>query len=251
MSLKRTLELSLALANAEFKLRNEGSYLGILWYMAEPVLTFLLLAGVFSKSLGQDIQSYPLYLLVGIIMFKLFQKITTDCTKIIRDNRFIIKSIKFPTEALVNTVILKTLYSHVFEVLFLIGVVLYYGGPTEGLVFYPIVLVPFVIFTAGVSFTLAALTVYFTDVEYIWIFLSRLLWLGTPIFYTIEEHGSIFLLNLLNPNYYFITIARDLAVYNRIPEPWMIAGMIGYSALSIAAGVIIFNRFKPKFSEQI
>ncbi|MBD3260723.1 MAG: ABC transporter permease, partial [Candidatus Altiarchaeales archaeon] len=73
---KRLWGLSLSIAEAEFKLRNEGSYLGILWYLLEPLLMFILLLFVFSKSLGQDIPHYPLYLLVGIIVFNFFQKVT-------------------------------------------------------------------------------------------------------------------------------------------------------------------------------
>jgi len=51
--IKKTLSLGFSLASAQFKLRNEGSYLGVLWYLLEPLSFFailLFLAGVISDS---------------------------------------------------------------------------------------------------------------------------------------------------------------------------------------------------------
>ena len=67
--LKKTITLSVALARAHFKLRNEGIYLGIAWYLLNPLLLFAILFFVFSDRLGSSIPYYPAYLFLGIIMF--------------------------------------------------------------------------------------------------------------------------------------------------------------------------------------
>src|SRR4030042_3140482 len=96
MKLRHFLDLSLEIAKSSFKLRNEGSYLGIFWYLLNPLLLFLLLLLVFSDRLGNSIPSYPLYLLLGIVIFNFFQQATTESTKIIvRDYGELIKSINF------------------------------------------------------------------------------------------------------------------------------------------------------------
>ena len=112
--LKKGLNLAVVLAKMEFKLRNEGSYLGIFWYLLNPILTFFVLLIVFGNKLGQNIPNYSLYLLLGIIMFNFFRQVTIESTKIIQDNRWLIKSINFPREILINSIILKTLFSHIF-----------------------------------------------------------------------------------------------------------------------------------------
>lgn len=250
--LKSFLGLSLQLAKAGFKLRNEGSYLGILWYLLNPLLLFILLFLIFSDRLGVGIPSYPLYLLLGIIIFNFFQKATTESTKtIIKDYRGIIKSINFPRESLIGGIVLKTLFSHLFEIILFIIFLLIFGGSLIGLLFYPLILLIFCFFVFGSSLILASLTVYFIDLENIWFFVSKLIWLGTPIFYAIGGQTRLFYLNLLNPLYYFITIAREIIIYSRIPELWMIAGALGYCLLFLIIGLLIFNLLKIKFAEMI
>jgi ABC-2 type transport system permease protein len=251
MGVKRILGLSLALAKAEFKLRNEGSYLGIFWYLLNPLLMFALLMLVFSNRLGSDIPNYPLYLLLGIIMFNLFQQATTESTKNIYQHDNIIKSIKFPYEVLLLSTILKVAFSHIFEVIVLIIFLLFFKIPLIGMVFYPAVLFFMIIFTLGVSFILSILTIHFMDMENIWAFASRLLWFATPIFYAVGGQTKLFLFNLFNPMFYFITVARDLIVYFKVPSLWMITGMVGFSLLSLFAGLFLFTSLKKKIAELV
>lgn len=248
---REILRLSIALAKAEIKLKNEGSYLGIFWYLLNPLLMFGLLLAVFATRLGQDIPFYPLYLLLGIIMFNLFQQTSTESTRIIHQNYSIIKSINFPRESLITAVILKSLFSHVFEIILFFIIALCFKAPSAGICFYPAVLLFFCLFCFGSSLIMSSLTVYFIDLENIWIFVSRLIWFGTPIFYAIEGQNRLFAINLFNPMYYFVTIARDLIIYKRLPELWMAAGMVSYSLLFLLAGLFIFNTLKIKFAEMI
>src|SRR4030043_292518 len=104
--------LSLSLAKFKFKLRNEGSYLGIIWYLLSPLFFFTLLFFIFNERIGSNIQNYPLYLLIGIIMFNFFQSVTSEAATIILTNRGLIKSIKFPRESLVLSNLLRALFSH-------------------------------------------------------------------------------------------------------------------------------------------
>ncbi len=252
MAIKQVFGLSFQLAKAGFKLRNEGSYLGILWYLLNPLLLFLLLLLVFSDRLGNNIPNYPIYLLLGIIIFNFFQNSTAESAKIItRDYGGIIKSINFPRESLIGSLVLKNLFSHLFEIILLIVFILIFKSSLAGLVFYPIILLFFCMFIFGACLILSSLTVYLVDLENIWFFGSRLIWLGTPIFYVIGGQTRLFYINLLNPLYYFITIAREIIIHSRIPELWMIFGAIGYSLLFLLAGMIIFNKLKVKFAEMI
>lgn len=243
--------LSLAIAKAEFKLRNEGSYLGILWYLLAPVLTFLLLLGIFADRLGQNIPNYPLYLLLGIILFNYFQKVSNEAVNIIQPNAGIIKSIHFHREALIGSTVLKTLFSHIFEVIVLIIFLLAFGISVKTMIFYPAILLFLALFAFGAALILSSLQIYFFDLDNIWLFASKLIWFGTPIFYAIEGQTKLFTLNLFNPMFYFITIARDLIVYGRMPEIWMMLGAIGYSLLSLIIGLFIFKKLKPRFAELI
>jgi len=249
---KNFWQLSFALAKAQFKLRNEGSYLGIFWYLLNPLLMFILLFSIFSDRLGSEIPFYPLYLLLGIIMFNFFQQATTESTRaIIGGYGPLIKSINFPRESLIISIILKTLYSHIFEIILFIILIFILGASLNGLIFYPIILILFCLFTFGSCLILSALTVYFIDLDNIWNFIVRVIWFATPVFYEIGGQTKLFYLNLFNPIYYFITIARNLIIYTKAPELWVITGAAFYSLLFLIIGLLIFNKLKIKFAELI
>ena len=98
----KTFNLSFQLAKANFKLRNEGSYLGVFWYLLNPLLTFILLFFIFSNSTGAGIENYALYLLLGVIIFNFFQQTTTEATQIIlKQYHYLIKSIIFDKEFII------------------------------------------------------------------------------------------------------------------------------------------------------
>lgn len=247
----QTLRLMIAFALIGFKLRNEGSYLGLLWYLLNPILTFLLLLLIFQKPLGNSIPNYPLYLLMGVMMFNFFQLVTTESTKVVNNYRGVIRSIYFPREVLIGQLVFKTFLSHMFEMLLYVFLMIFFQIPLWGLLYYPFILLFLSLFTLGVSFALCALTVYISDLENVWSFASRLLWFATPIFYTAQEIPGISVLNMLNPMYYFITIARDTIIYQHSPEPFLILGMVGYSITSLLFGLWIFTHLKAKFAEMI
>jgi ABC-type polysaccharide/polyol phosphate export permease len=248
---RRVLSLGLEIAKAVFKLRNEGSYLGIIWYLLNPVLMFFILFIIFSDRLGGDIPRYSAYLLLGIIMFNYFQSVTQESTQIIRTNASVIKTIPFPPIALNWSVVMVALFSHAFELL--IFVVLLIGTKTLswGILVYPLIVILFTLFCLGCSLVLSALAVYFTDLYHIWSFAVRLLWLGTPIFYSFGEDSILFKFNLLNPIFYFITIARDLIIYGDMPQIWAIAGAVGFAAVMLIGGLAIHNSLKHKLPELI
>ncbi|MFH1308289.1 MAG: ABC transporter permease [archaeon] len=251
MTLKYFVKLSYTLAKAEFKVKNEGKYLGILWYILNPLLVFMLLLFIFSKNIGTNIENYTLYLLLGIIMANIFQQITIDSTKILSSYKGIIKSIKFPRQALVAAAVLKTLFTHVFELIIFILILIIMGKLTLTIIFYPIIILFFMMLIFGISLILSSLNVFFTDLDNIWAFLSKLIWFATPIFYTISNNSKLFIINLLNPLYYFITITREIIIYNSLPEMWLFTGALLHTLIFLALGILIFKKLDKKFAEVI
>lgn len=249
--LKSIWRLSLSRAKAEFKLKNEGTLLGPFWYLLSPILMLLLLLGIFSSGLGKEIPSYPLYLFLGIIIFNYFKNITTESVKSIRDNAGFIKSINFPRESLIGSIILKNFFSHLFEIILLVILLIHFNISLKMMIFYPIIFIFLSIFCAGIALIISSLGTHIYDLDNIWIFFSMFLWLATPIFYSAEIQGGLSIINLMNPLFYFITISRDLIIHAKIPEISLIIGAIFYSLFFFILGLFIFNKIKIKFAELI
>ena len=176
--------ISYSLAVCDFKLRNEGTRLGFVWYLLNPLLLFTLLLLVFNDRLRAGIESYPLYLFLGIILFNLFHKTTIEATNGILHNAGLIKSIKFPGESVIISIVLRNLFEHLFEIIVFAIFLIAFNVSLVGIIFYLIVLVFLILFSYGVSLILSALTIYFIDLKNIWTFISRLLWFATPILFS-------------------------------------------------------------------
>ena len=246
---KQFFGLSLSIAKAEFKLRHEGSYLGVLWYILNPLLMFLLLLAIFGQKLGSEIQHYPAYLLLGIILYEFFNQITSSSIRAMENNRLLVKSLSFPYATLVSSNVFRTLFSHIFEMVVFLGLLLYFGISLKFFVFYLPILFLFCIFIYGASLVLASLYVYFIDIENIWLFVSRLVFFGTPIFYAVEPGSKLFILNLFNPLFYFMTAARSTIINQQIPEIWIVLGMLGFSIVSLLIGLLMFKKLGSRIPE--
>ncbi len=248
--IKRVLCLSFSLAKANFKVRNEGSYLGIFWYSLEPLalfVIFLILGGVINI----DIEHYPLYLFLGLIMFNLFSKATTEAASSISDNAAFIKSTKIPYEALVISRVFQFVFSHIFELVIFVVFMIIFNVNFFWIISYSFIFIIFFFFVLGLAFFLAVIGVYVRDLHNIWRIVIILLMFLTPIFYFSKEGFLIAKINLFNPLYYFISIARDFVIYHKGLELGFFIGAILFSVFSFFLGLFIFRRYKYKFAEML
>ncbi|MBS3075135.1 ABC transporter permease [Candidatus Pacearchaeota archaeon] len=251
--LKSILGLSLSLAKADFKLRNEGSYLGIFWYLLDPLTLFIIILAISNSfvNLSNNLNAnYPIYLLIGLIMFNFFRQATVLSVNVISSNSFFIKSIKVTQESLVISSILQALFSHFFEIILLIIFMIIFKVSLIGLIYYPFLLFFLLLFIIGISFILATIGVYIIDMENVWNVLTRLLWFLTPIFYITNPGTKLYLINLFNPMFYFIEITRGFILKSNI-EFLMMALLIIGSILIFIIGILIFNKYKDYFAEMV
>jgi len=249
---KSILGLSLSLAKADFKLRNEGSYLGIFWYLLNPLALFLIILFIRGAAFSSNnISFYPIYLLLGVIMNNFFSKSLSSAVGVIGDSSGLIKSIKIKYESLVISEVLGTIFSHFFEVLLLAIFMLCYKVSLIGIIYYLIIFAVFSIFLTGMSFIFAVIGAYVNDFANIWSIATQLIFFITPTFYLVKEGTWLYKVNMFNPLYYFLTAAREVAIYGKMPTLRLIAGIVVMTIFFFVAGIIIFNKFKSKFAELV
>ena len=245
------LRLSLTLAKTQFKLRNEGSYLGILWYLLEPLCFFgiiLLIGGVINQN---PVRYYPLYLFLGLIMFNFFMSTTINALKSITSNAGIIKSMKIDYKSLVMSGVFQFVFSHILEMVIFLMFMIYFGANFVNLIFYLPIFLFFLLFILGLSFLLATLGVYISDFSNVWSVLTRLLWFLTPIFYVMPPNSLFQKISYINPLFHFINISREIIIYNRIPGIHVLFLMVFFSILSLFFGLFVFQKYKSKFPEMV
>lgn len=242
--------LSYRLAVADFKLRNEGSYLGLLWYFLHPLFMFLVLYVVFVERLGSGIDNYAVYLLIGVLLFNFFTRTTLDAAHIVRSSTFI-KSFRFDRQALVLATVLKHLFAHCFEILLFFSALIFLGVPVYALFLYVPWLLLLTVFVYGCSLVLATATVFFSDLANVWSFFTTLLWFATPIFYELENQPALSIFNAYNPLYYYIESARQMILGQAIPEFYLLLGAVLGSTVAMSIGLFVFTRLQHRFAEML
>lgn len=250
-NIKSVLSLSFSLAKANFKLRNEGSYLGIFWYLLEPIAFFVILLFIGGIISVNNIKDYPVYLFLGLILFNFFSATTSYATNSIRNNASFIKSLKIHKEVFVLSGLFQFTFSHFLEFLILIGFSIFFNISITWIFLYPVVFVLFLMFTAGICFILAVIGVYVNDLKNVWSVITRLLWFATPIFYVVEKNDQIHMLNLLNPLYHFIDITREIVIFHNFPSIETFISIIFLSGITFYLGFLVFEKNEKKLAEKI
>jgi len=248
---KDILRLAFSLAKANFKLRNEGSYLGFLWYLLEPLCFFgiiLLIGGVIGQH---PINYYPLYLFLGLIMFNFFTNSTSIALKSIMANGNLIKSMKISLESLVMSSVFQFVFSHILEMCIFFAFMIYFKASLWLIIFYVPIFFLFLMFVLGVGFMLATVAVYISDLSNIWSVFCRLLWFLTPIFYSMPANSLFHRISYMNPMFHFINISREIIIYGRVPGFSTLLLMVFFSILIFGLGIFIFKKYKLKFAEMV
>src|SRR5579871_2951566 len=95
---KQNRALLAELVRTDFKLRYQGSFLGYAWSLLRPLLIFVILYVVFVKflKLGNSIPHYPVYLLLGIVIWNFFIEMTTQSLGSIVGRGDLIRKIRIP-----------------------------------------------------------------------------------------------------------------------------------------------------------
>ena len=241
------------MAVAEFRMKDQGTFLGFLWTLLYPLIYFIVLYGLFLKWMGSRIENFPLYLIIGIVQWNFFCSSTLNAINAIRNHEAIIKSISFPKSALIVSSVLGVLFAHMLELFVLLVFWLLVG---KNLGFTVLGLIPIlaihVYLVLGVAFVLAVIGVHFLDINRIWGIVTSVGLFLTPIFYSLDMLAPIKRkIILLNPLTHIIQASRDVLIDNKSPELNGIFYVLVLSTVILCAGYLLFKKNEGFFVEKI
>lgn len=207
--------------------RYRGSFMGILWSFFNPVFMLIVYTFVFSVVFkarwptGSDSKTeFALILFAGLMVFNIFAECVNRAPGLILSNVNYVKKVIFPLEILpwVNLGC-AVFHAVVSFIVWLIAYIILFGVPQVSILLFPVVIVPLLLFTVGLSWGLAALGVYLRDIsQFVGIFTTALLFLS-PIFYSASAlpEQYQFLLHL-NPLTLVIEQTRAVLFFGKAPE---------------------------------
>jgi ABC-2 type transport system permease protein len=257
----RNLHLIKEIAITDFKLKYQGSVFGYLWSLVKPLAYFGVLFLVFNNffKLGKSIPNYPIYLLLGVVIFSFWSEATTVSMYSIASRGDLIRKIYFPRIVLViastitSTITLILNLSIVVLLALLTGV--HFG--TSMLVIL-LLIVEIYLFIVGLSFYLSAFFVKFRDVGHIWEVAAQIIFYATPIVYPLSLVPNNFAkFMILSPLAQVIQDARKvfvnpetLSVSDYWQFPFNLFPILLVFVLLIS-GYFVFQKMAAKFAEEI
>lgn len=249
----------------DFKLRYKGSVLGYLWTLLRPLALFAVLYVVFVNFLrfGEGIPHYPVYLLLGVVLWSYFVEVTVNGMTSIVGKGDLMRKLSFPR----YVIVIAGSASAFINLMINLAVVLVFAllnqvDFTWAVLWLPLVILELFVFALGLSFLLSALYVRFRDINYIWEVLLQAGFYITPIIYPLSEVAKIsdfaakFL--LLSPIAQIIQDARYSIVTHETDTVhsvfaasyyWLIP--IGIVVVVAVSSAVYFKKMSPKFAEEV
>jgi lipopolysaccharide transport system permease protein len=241
------------LAWVEFKQRYKNSVLGYLWSLLEPLLMLGILYVVFSNLMKVQVENYQMFLLLGIIMWSFFTRATSGSLMSIIRNPHLVQKVYFPRDILVISTCITALLMSIFESVVFVLFMLAFRIPLSfNIVFVPLIVLLFFFIALGTSLALAALNVFFRDIQYIWALILQAGFFATPIIYPLTVFPEpLFWILSKNPLAQIIYLGRDITIYAKEPALNSLLYVVAVAVIALAAGYWIFMRLEPKMAEEL
>lgn len=260
---KKNRALLRELVVTDFKLRYQGSLLGYAWSLLRPLLLFLILYIVFVRflKLGSGVPHYPIYLLLGIVLWSFFTEMTSQSLSSIVARGDLIRKIRIPRWIVVMSSSVSALINLILN-LAVVLVFMIVNGVDVGVYafWFPVILAQIYIFALGVSLFLGAAFVKYRDISHIWEIALQALFYLTPILYplSIITNVTVQKILLLNPMAQAIQDARNILVTNQtitiaevFHDPLARLIPLGITFIVVILGVLYFKKESKYFAENI
>jgi lipopolysaccharide transport system permease protein len=245
------------MVSRDFKGRYRGSLLGALWPLIQPVGHLLLYTFVFCVVLkvrfGADTSTsnFALYLMSGLLAWGAISESFARSTTCILEVPNLVKRVVFPLEIIPIVVALSAAATQIGGLLILVlCAVVYQGGVHQSLLFLPMIALPQILFTVGLSWILASLGVFVRDMRHL-ITLALSAWMYmTPIVYPASAlPENLKFICWINPVAGFVSDYRRVILEGQLPEFGQYAF---YSLVSLALfffGYYFFMKTKRSFAD--
>jgi ABC-2 type transport system permease protein len=221
---KQNRALVAELVRSDFKLRYQGSVLGYAWSLLRPLLIFVILYVVFVKflKLGNGVPHYPVYLLLGIVVWNFFVEVTSQGLGSVVARGDLIRKVRIPRWIIVLSSSFSALINFGLNLIVIaVFMAVNHVGLTHDIVWLPLIFAEIYLFAVGLSFFLSAAFVKFRDLSYIWEVILQAGFYLTPIIYPLSRITNLTLQKLLflNPMGQALQDARYVAVTRQTLVP--------------------------------
>jgi ABC-2 type transport system permease protein len=269
-------ELLAGLVRKDLHVKYQGSTLGFLWSLANPLLLLAVYSFVFQVVFRSGIPAFGIYLMSGLLIWNAFSGALSAACGSVVGNAGLVKKVRFPLSVLPLASVGFAAVHFVLQLGVLVIVMLAIGHPFLGpqlLLALPALAVA-VLFSVALAFAVAALNVRYRDTQhFVEILLIAWFWVN-PIVYSVgyvrQRLGDWYWAYYLNPMA-GVTTTLQRAFYNKAyydppngPPHQLLLADPGYafylrqlgvgaavSAVLLVLGLGLFHRLRRDFAEEL
>jgi len=256
-SLWENRSLAVSLTKRDIQARYRGSFGGGLWTFLNPLLLMLTYYFVFGVILRARFPGDPtregfvLYFLAGMLPWLAMSEAWGRSPSLILEHYNFIKKLVFPVQILPAVRTFAALISEgVALVLFLALLLITRGAIPLSALWLPVLLIPQVLLTLGVSYLLAATGAFLRDLSQIIGFILTLIFFITPICYP-DTQIPAWALPVLgkNPVYALVRGYRAILIEGHAPEWQALWKLWVVAIVFFLAGWRWFAKLRKSFAD--
>lgn len=247
------------------EMKHRGSYLGVLWTVLNPVLMLAMYVTVFGYIFKSQFNVFPnetpvdyaLAVFVGLILFHTTAETIVASPSYIITSPNLVKKVVFPLEVLplANT---SALWFHflISLGLLLIATFLTDRPPSiSGVLWMPLILLPHMFLTIGISWFLSALGVFFRDISQVVGFVTQVVMWSSAVFFSVAtlatRSGTGWKILKWNPLVHTIELSRHALLWHQpidvkeLSYTWIVGVAV------LITGGWFFKKLQPAFADVI
>ncbi len=249
------------LTRREFEAKYRGSMLGVAWAVITPIVMMMVYTFVFHSVLasrwpGQaadDRAGYALNLLAGLLVFNVFAECLGRAPRLILENPSYVKKLVFPVEVLPVVALMGAIASALIGgCVLLLFLLILEGMPPPFILLLPLLALPLLLLSLGVSYLLAALGVFLRDLGQLIGLLVMLLMFLSPVFYPAQNVPQPWReLLALSPIAATIEWVRGAIFLGSLPAAGAYCAQLLFGLLFLALGYRTFMALRPGFADVV
>lgn len=258
-SIRRNWSLILDMTKREIKKKYQGTFLGLAWSFISPLLMLAIYTFVFAVVFkarwgisGEESRiDFAIILFAGLIVFGIFSESVNLSPGLIIGNSNYVKRVIFPLEILSIISVGSVLFNAAMSILILLLMqMLFKGFLPITVIFFPLVVLPVILLSLGVSWFFSALGVYIRDIGQLLGFLTTILFYTSAVFFPLSALPENYQQVLkFNPLVVIIEQSRNVLIYGYFPDWVSILAAFLVSSLAAWIGFWWFQKTRKGFAD--
>lgn len=237
-----------------FSSRYKDSSLGIIWSVFKPLMMMAVFTIIFSTLFGRSIENFPVYFLSAKCLYDFFNASVGTSMMALKGNKNILMKTSAPKYIFVVGGVMSQFIDFIISLILLVVIMIITHAPFhfETIPFAIIPIIGLTILIFGLSFMMAILCVYYSDIQHLWGVISLLLMYGSAMFYPMDiipEPYYSFM--ILNPIFWAIDQFRHFAVFGTFPDLLNIINLLLFSAIVLVLGIIVFKKYEGTITKKL